>query len=116
MRQKEDAAAVRLAYGARAFEDPDLRGAADLRLEPHFTHNGWIRDSRSESDWIMNDRLHFGIGLQGDEVSLQYHWAALGEQSGEEKPAARELLIDLPPKVRDYPPKGPLRLMFDAWS
>ncbi len=66
----------------------------------------------------MNDRLHFGIKPQAEGVSLSYHWASLGEQAGPDEPATvtRELLIDLPPNVRDYLPEGSLRLMFDSWS
>lgn len=99
---------------ARLSGDDFARGAADLRLEPHFLHDGWIRDSRYEGDWLMNDRLRFGLKRNRDAMTLVYRWNSQDEESPEN--SSRELFIPLPERVQKFFPEGGIRFMFDEWQ
>lgn len=94
--------------------DEFARGAADIRIEPHYRHDGWIRDSRYEGDWVINDRMHFGISKTGDKLNFAYRWSSENaEKTGAVKP---EMHFPLPKSVERYLKGGSLRTLFDQWS
>ena len=94
--------------------DDFARGAADIRIEPHYRHDGWIRDSRYEGDWIINDRVHFGISKTGDKLKFAYRWSSENaEKTGAVKP---EMTFPLPNSVNRYLKGGSLRILIDQWS
>jgi hypothetical protein len=99
---------------ARLKGDRFARGAADIRIEPHYRHDGWIRDSRYEGDWIMNDRIHFGVANSRGELKYDYRWSSENEEhSGV---VADELFFDLPSGATRYLEGGCLRVLFDEWE
>ncbi len=96
--------------------DGFARGAIDIRVEPHYRHDGWIRDSRYEGDWMMNDRLHFGIRIGADgKVVLEHRWHPRRDN------ARLDLThggadIALPGQTRRYVAGGALEVWADPWS
>lgn len=96
--------------------DGYARGAIDIRIEPHYRHDGWIRDSRYEGDWIMNGRLHFGLRIGDDgKVSLQHRWHPSSDNSRLDL-THDKAEIALPTGVRRYLPDGVLEVWADPWS
>ena len=99
---------------ARLKGDRFARGAADIRIEPHYRHDGWIRDSRYEGDWLMNDRLHFGAALVRGELRYDYHWnSETAERSGA---VAEEMFFELPASASRYLKGASLRVLYDEWK
>jgi hypothetical protein len=99
---------------ARLKGDRFARGAADIRIEPHYRHDGWIRESRYEGDWLMNDRIHFGAAVVGGELRFDYHWSSENlERSG---PVEQEMFFELPASASRYFKGGSLRVLFDEWN
>jgi len=100
--------------GARLKGDRYARGAADIRIEPHYRHDGWIRDSRYEGDWLMNDRIHFGISKGRGKLKYDYRWSS--ENAGQSGTARNEMFFPLPAAAARYFKGGRLRVLFDEWS
>lgn len=103
-----------LNMGARLKGDRFARGAADIRIEPHYRHDGWIRDSRYEGDWVMNDRIHFGVSTSRDALKYDYSWSS--ESSEQTGTAKNEMFFPLPASASRYFKNGSLRALFDEWS
>lgn len=96
--------------------DGFARGAIDIRIEPHYKHDGWIRDSRYEGDWIMNDRLHFGIRIGADgQVIMQHRWHPRSDNSRLDLTGGKGE-IPLPTEARRYVEGGVLEVWADPWS
>jgi len=94
--------------------DAFARGAADIRIEPHYRHDGWIRDSRYEGDWVMNDRVHFGVSRSRGTLKYNYRWSS--ENSEQTGPVQKEMLFALPASASRYLHGASLRTLFDDWS
>ena len=96
--------------------DGFARGAIDIRIEPHYQHDGWIRDSRYEGDWIMNDRLHFGIRIGADgQVLLEQRWHPQSNNTRLDVTQGKAD-IALPGQARRYFESGVLEVWADPWS
>lgn len=96
--------------------DPFLRGAIDLRIEPHYSHAGIVRKSRFEGEAIVNDRLHLGV-LPGAPAVVQFRW---NSESTADQPLAPQpdgsYLVPLPKAAARYLKCSGLRLVPAPWS
>jgi len=93
-----------------------LRAALDLRIEPHYRHEGWIRDSRFEGEVFFSARLYFGVRAVRNKMDIQYRWghALLSRTT---KPAADGFCtIPLPATVNRYLESDGVRLRVSPWS
>ena len=88
--------------------------AVDVRIEPHYRHDGWIRDSRYEGDWIMNDRVHFGVASSRGKLKYRYRWSS--EEDERSGFVEDEMTLPLPEAAGRYLRGGSLRVLFDEWS
>ncbi|GMQ76337.1 MAG: hypothetical protein BMS9Abin01_1610 [Gammaproteobacteria bacterium] len=103
-----------LNMGARLEGDAFARGAADIRIEPHYRHDGWMRKSRYEGDWVMNDRIHFGVSKTRGKLKYNYRWSS--ENSDQTAAVQDEMFLPLPASTARYLRGGSLRALFDEWS
>ncbi len=86
----------------------------DIRIEPHYRHDGWVRDSRYEGDWVMNDRIHFGVSKGRGQLKYDYRWSS--ESAGQSGAVQNEMFFPLPASAARYIKGGNLRVLFDEWS
>jgi hypothetical protein len=97
-------------------DDPFLRGALDLRIEPHYQHRGVIRASRFEGEAIVDDRLHLAV-LPGPTPVVMYRWAS---ESTTDRPLARQAdgtyLVPLTAAAARYLNCTGVRIVPSAWS
>jgi pimeloyl-ACP methyl ester carboxylesterase len=54
--------------------DHTMRAALQLRIEPHYTHKGWLRESRIEGEAMLNERLHLGVERGARGAVLTHSW------------------------------------------
>jgi hypothetical protein len=59
---------------ANKHTDNFLRVAIQLRIIPHYSHKGFIRESRFEGESILSDRLHVAIPSSLDPAGVVYRW------------------------------------------
>ncbi len=92
-----------------------LRAALDIRIEPHYRHDGWIRDSRFEGEAFFSARLHFGIRATRAGIRIQYRWGD-SLQSRNTMPKEDGFCeIPLPAAANRYLATGGIRLRVSPW-
>lgn len=97
-------------------KDPYLRGAIDLRVEPHYSHAGIVRKSRFEGEAVLNDRCHIGV-LPGAAPVVRYRWNSESAQDRQLTPETDgSYLIPLPPTAQRYLQTAGLRIVPSAWT
>lgn len=96
--------------------DPYLRGAIDLRIEPHYSHAGVLRRSRFEGEAVLNDRCHIGV-LPGAAPIVRYRWNSETADDTQLSPQSdSSYLVPLPAAAQRYLRSAGLRLVPSAWS
>jgi pimeloyl-ACP methyl ester carboxylesterase len=97
-------------------DDPFLRLAIDLRIEPHYRHRGVTRASRFEGEAIVDDRLHVAL-LPAATPVVMYRWNA---ESTTDRPLAPAgdgtYLVPLTAAAARYLICRGLRLTPSVWS
>lgn len=100
-----------------ARSDGFMRGAIDLHIEPHYTHEGWIRTSRFEGEAVLNDRLHLAYRFGADGVpSLKYRWRSMMREKTRDREADGSFLFPLPESARRYLDCAGVRVRAFPWT
>jgi len=73
-----------------------------------------MRASRYEGDWVMNDRIHFGISKSRGKLKYNHRWSS--EDSDQTAAVQDEMFFPLPASTARYLRGGSLRALFDEWS
>ena len=96
--------------------DGFLRGAIQLRIIPHYRHEGWVRDSRFEGESMLNDRLHFGVRPSLKPLEIEYRWGMGFYQHQKKKlKKDRSVLFSLPNCSQRYLNTAGIRVKVSPW-
>jgi pimeloyl-ACP methyl ester carboxylesterase len=94
-----------------------MRGAVDIRIEPHYLHDGWIRDSRFEGEAMLNDRLHLAFRLQKEEASkVMYKWNDMDDYILHQPDSDGSYIFPLPEKSNKFLECEGVRIRISSWN
>lgn len=95
---------------------PCLRGMLEIRIEPHYKHSGFIRDSRFEGESFMQDRMHIGVFDKAGVLEPEFCWSSGDEPLKDTGQTDGSHLIPFPATALRYLKCAGIRVSVEKWS
>lgn len=93
-----------------------MRAALQLRVEPHYTHRGWLRESRIEGEVMLNERLHLGVEHAAGKPLLAHSWGAAAAMKKVPAKKGGSYLIPFRPAAMKFLKSKGIRVTVKPWD